>query len=91
MSGAPTLPQSHGLEVFYQLVSLTGAALVLLGYAALQMGKLEREDRLFNLLNFVGSALLSWVAIVDRRLGFIVLEVLWALLSVPPLLRRRAR
>ena len=77
--------------MFYQLVSLTGAALVLLGYAALQMGKLGRDDRLFNLLNFVGSGLLSWVAIVDRRWGFIVLEVLWALLSVPPLLRGRAR
>ena len=91
MSGAPTLLQSHGLRVFYQLVSLTGAALVLLGYAALQMGKLGRDDRLFNLLNFVGSGLLSWVAIVDRRWGFIVLEVLWALLSVPPLLRGRAK
>jgi hypothetical protein len=77
--------------VFYQLVSLTGAALVLIGYAALQTGKLGRDDRLFNLLNFVGSGLLSWVAIADRRWGFIVLEVLWALLSVPPLLRGRAR
>jgi hypothetical protein len=77
--------------VFYQLIALTGAALVLIGYAALQTGKLGREDRLFNLLNFVGSGLLSWVAIVDRRWGFIVLEVLWALLSVPPLLRGRAR
>jgi hypothetical protein len=76
--------------VFYQLVSLTGAALVLLGYVALQMGKLSRDDRWFNLLNFVGAGLLSWVAIVDRRWGFIVLEVLWALLSVPPLVRRQA-
>ena len=77
--------------MFYQLIALTGAALVLIGYAALQTGKLGREDRLYNLLNFVGSGLLSWVAIVDRRWGFIVLEVLWALLSVPPLLRGRAK
>ena len=77
--------------MFYQLVSLTGAALVLIGYAALQTGKLGRDDRLFNLLNFVGSGLLSWVAIADRRWGFIVLEVLWALLSLPPLLRGRTK
>ena len=64
---------------------------MLIGYAALQTGKLGRDDRLFNLLNFVGSGLLSWVAIADRRWGFIVLEVLWALLSVPPLLRGRAK
>ena len=77
--------------MFYQLIALTGAALVLIGYAALQTGKLGREDRLYNLLNFVGSGLLSWVAIVDRRWGFIVLEVMWALLSVPPLLRAKVR
>ena len=64
---------------------------MLVGYAALQTGKLGREDRLYNLLNFVGSGLLSWVAIVDRRWGFIVLEVMWALLSVPPLLRAKVR
>ena len=78
-------------QLAYQTISLTGAGLVLIGYAALQRGLLSREDRLFNLLNFVGSALLAWVAIGDRRLGFIALEVIWALLSVPPLLRRREK
>jgi hypothetical protein len=78
-------------QLAYQIVSLTGAALVLLGFAGLQRGWLSREDRLFNALNFVGSALLAWIAIIDRRWGFILLEVIWALLSLPPLLRRRAR
>lgn len=78
-------------QLGYQVVSLSGAILVLIGYAALQRGWLGREDRLFNLINFVGSALLAWVAINDRRWGFIVLEVIWALLSIPPLLRRPPR
>jgi hypothetical protein len=38
-------------------------------------------------LNFVGSGLLAWVAIHDRRAGFIILEVVWALASLPPLFR----
>lgn len=71
------------------MVSVAGAVMVLLGYAALQRGALGREDRMFNLLNFVGSSLLAWIAIVDRRWGFILLEVIWALLSLPPLLRRK--
>jgi uncharacterized membrane protein len=75
-------------QLGYQVVSVAGAVMVLVGYAALQRGALSREDRLFNLLNFVGSALLAWIAIVDRRWGFILLEVIWALLSLPPLLRR---
>lgn len=78
-------------QLAYQVVSLSGAILVLIGYAALQRGLLQREDRWFNLLNFVGSALLAWIAILDRRWGFILLEVVWALLSIPPLLRRPGR
>ncbi|MEP6937680.1 MAG: hypothetical protein ABI871_06390 [Chthoniobacterales bacterium] len=74
--------------MFYQIVSLIGAALILAGYIALQRGWLGQEHRSFNALNFVGSALLAWVAIVDWRVGFIVLETAWALLSLPGLFRR---
>ena len=72
-----------------QLASLVGAVMVLGGYAALQTGRLARESVAFCLLNFVGSALLTWVAVVDRRVGFILLEGLWAVLSLIPLLKRR--
>ena len=73
--------------MLYQLVSVAGAVLILVGYAGLQMGWMERQDRWFNLVNLVGSALLAWVAIVDHRIGFILLETIWALLSIPPLVR----
>jgi len=75
--------------MFNQLLSLAGAALVLIPFVALQLGRMEREDVAFNLLNLAGSSLLAWVAIVDHRLGFIVLEVVWAIFSVVPLVRRR--
>jgi hypothetical protein len=68
---------------------VTGAVLVLLGFAGLQTKKLDRDDMSFNLLNLIGSLLLAWVAIHDRRWGFIGLEVIWAGLSIPPLLRGR--
>ena len=77
--------------MFYQLLSLVGAAFVLGAYAALQAGRLDRTDRSFNLFNFVGSALLTWVAVVDRRAGFIALEGLWAIFSLVPLLRGGGR
>lgn len=70
-----------------QLCSVIGAALILAAYVALQRGKLGREHRAFHALNFVGAALLTVVAVADRRAGFIVLESVWALLSVPGLLR----
>ena len=73
--------------IYYQLASLVGAAMILAAYVAYQRGWLGREHRSYNALNFVGSAILAWVAIVDRRWGFIVLEGSWALLSLPALLR----
>ena len=71
-----------------QLIAGVGAALVLAAYFALQRGWMNREDRSYNALNFVGASLLTWVAIADGRWGFIVLEGVWALLSLPGMLRR---
>lgn len=75
--------------MLYQAMGLVGAFMILGGYAGLQRGRFTRDDQLFNWLNFVGSTLLGIVALVDRRWGFIILEFVWAALSLPPLLRRR--
>ena len=76
--------------MFYQVVAMIGAVMVLGAYAALQRGWLRAEQRLFSALNFFGAGLLTWVAAVDGRLGFILLEGAWALMSLPGLLKRRA-
>jgi hypothetical protein len=73
--------------MLFQVMSLLGAFMVLGAYVALQRGWLTGDDRLFNLLNFVGAGMLTWVAIEDRRIGFILLEGAWALLSLPGALR----
>jgi hypothetical protein len=66
-----------------QILSLIGAAMVLGAYLAFQVGWLERRHRSFHALNFAGSALLTFVAIPDGRLGLIIVEGAWALLSLP--------
>jgi len=78
--------------VLYQLISLAGAAVVLVGFIGLQLGRMDRTGAWFNALNLAGSLLLLWVAVHDQRAGFIALELIWAAFSVPPLARRaRAR
>lgn len=76
------------MQLFDQLVSLVGAVLILAAYLALQRGWLPRESRLYNAMNFVGSGLLTYVAIKDGKAGFIILEAAWALLSVPGMIGR---
>jgi hypothetical protein len=73
--------------MLHQLTSLVGALMILGAYAALQAGRLDRTSRTFCLLNFFGSGILTWAAIVDRNYGFILLEGSWALLSLVPLVR----
>lgn len=70
-----------------QLVSLLGAIMVLGAYVAYQRGIMGRESRWYNFLNFAGAALLTWIALEDRRWGFVLLEATWALLSLGPLIR----
>ncbi|HEY4138071.1 MAG TPA: hypothetical protein VGN65_06450 [Casimicrobiaceae bacterium] len=75
--------------VFLQVISLIGAALILIAFACSQAGKMDRQDFWYNLLNLFGSGLLAWVAIVNRQAGFIILETVWALLSIKPLFAGR--
>jgi hypothetical protein len=78
--------------VLYQLISLGGAILVLIGFGGLQLGRMDRRGVWFNALNLAGSVLLLGVAVHDRRAGFIALELIWAAFSIPPLaMRARAR
>ncbi|MEO6777888.1 MAG: hypothetical protein ABI194_00405 [Gemmatimonadaceae bacterium] len=73
--------------MFFQTISLIGAALLLVGFVGMQMGRMRNDGAWFNALNFVGSGLLAWVAIHDRRAGFIILEIVWAIATLPPLYR----
>lgn len=70
-----------------QTLSIAGALLILIAYAANQRGRLTRSDASYNLMNLVGSAVLAWIALDGKQWGFVLLEGCWALLSLPPLLK----
>ncbi len=73
--------------MFFQLVSVVGALLILGAYVANSRRWIGPGDRIYNGMNLLGALLLLWVAVVDRRVGFILLEIAWALVALPPLLR----
>ncbi len=71
-----------------QMISVAGSLLILGAYFALQRGMFRAEQRRYSALNFVGAALLAYVAVMERQVGFVLLEGTWAMLSIPGMLRR---
>ena len=71
----------------YQVVAIVGAVLLLGAYFSYQRGWMGREQRLFSLMNVLGAGMLTWVALIDRRWGFVLVEGVWTLLSLPALIR----
>lgn len=65
-----------------QLISVLGALAILAAYAANLFGLIQPSNLWYSVANFLGSAVLTVVAVVDRQLGFLLLEGTWALVSL---------
>lgn len=70
-----------------QTLSIVGALLILLPFAGSQMGRLSTQTLAYQLMNLAGSAGLTTVAVVERQYGFILLEGIWAMVSLAGLVR----
>jgi hypothetical protein len=64
-----------------QVVQIVGALLILAAFAAVQFERLRPDSRLYLALNLLGSAILAVLALVAAQWGFVLLEVVWALVS----------
>jgi len=64
-----------------QIISVVGALCCLVPFVALQFKRMNSTDILYTSLNFVGSTVLTIVAIIDVQYGFILLEGVWAIVS----------
>lgn len=65
-----------------QLVQVVGALLILSAFAAAQFGAMDPHSRIYLLLNVAGSAVLAVLAWKERQWGFLLLEAVWAAVSL---------
>jgi hypothetical protein len=73
-----------------QLVQIVGALLILVAFAAAQAGAMDQHSRSYLLLNLVGSVVLAVLAWLERQWGFLLLEGVWAIVSLWGLARLNA-
>ncbi|MEY4504485.1 MAG: hypothetical protein RL154_779 [Pseudomonadota bacterium] len=64
-----------------QVISLLGAMLCLIPFAAVQLNKLKSDDYSYIIMNFFGGSILATVAVIQIEYGFILMECVWATVS----------
>jgi hypothetical protein len=65
-----------------QVISVLGALAILGAYAANQFGWINPSQLSYTVANFVGAGILTAVAVVDRQIGFVLLQGGWTLVSL---------
>jgi len=70
-----------------QALGVVGALLILVPFAATQLGRLRTSSLAYQAMNLAGAVILTTIAILERQYGFILLEGVWALMSLVGLRR----
>jgi hypothetical protein len=65
-----------------EVIQILGAVAILTAFALAQFHKLHVTSRTYLVLNFVGAAVLFVVAFSEQQWGFVMLEIVWAAVSL---------
>lgn len=69
-------------------LQFVGAVGILVPYAMLQLRRTTTRSLTYLSLNLAGSAILTWLAVVEAQWGFVILQGVWALAAAVGLVRR---
>lgn len=74
--------------MFYNLVQIVGSLLILTVFVAAVTGRMQQSSYAYLVANAIGSTVLTVTAIIRLEWGFLLLEGVWALVSIYSILRR---
>ena len=63
------------------MIQIAGALLILAAFTAAQAGRVDPHSREYLALNLAGSSVLAYDALHGQEWGFLLLELVWALVS----------
>jgi hypothetical protein len=72
-------------------IQIAGSLLILIPFVLVQMKRMRSTQRIYLLLNLIGSTVLAVDAALGQQWGFLLLEGVWAVVSLVALIPRRAR
>ena len=70
-----------------QVIQVAGSLLILVPFVLAQLGRTTTGSVPYLVPNLVGSAVLAVDAAVHQQLGFLLLETVWAVVSLVSLVR----
>lgn len=70
-------------------LEFVGAIILLIPFALSLAGRMSTRSAAYLWLNLIGSILLTWVAWVESQWGFVLVQIVWAIIAVCGLLRPR--
>ena len=65
-----------------QIISVLGALAILGAYVANQFRLIGPSNMSYSVMNFIGSAVLAVIDVIEVQWGFILLEAVWTLVSL---------
>ena len=77
------------MNIIVQTGSVVGAVLILLAFFCLQRGWWTSDGRAYLWSNLIGATVLGVVAVYERLLGFVLLETIWAAVSLASIMRKQ--
>jgi hypothetical protein len=70
-----------------QIVSFAAAMIILVAYVGHQTRRMDANGIAYNVMNAVGSGVLTYIAFRPFQIGFVVLEAVWAIVSTYAIVR----